>query len=77
MTNTVSSAIIAIAYCQKYELFSATDLKDTLEYQAKQLTQEQAPIVIQIKTITNVGAATVVTQKRSIGAYVSLGGEAI
>lgn len=73
----VSSVIMAIAYCQKYELFSATDLKDTLEYQEKQIIPEQTPVVIPIKTVTNCGATTVVTQKRSIGAYVSLGGEAI
>lgn len=73
----VSSMIIAIAYCQGHELFSATDLKDTLEYQAKQIKQEEVPAIIAITTITNSAAATVVTQKRSIDAYASLGGEAI
>lgn len=73
----VSMVIIAVAYCQRNELFSATDLKDALAYQAGQIKQEEAPVAIFIKTITNSAAATVVTQKRSIDAYASLGGEAI
>jgi hypothetical protein len=73
----VSTVLAAITYCQEQELFSATDVKDTVEYLAKQSYQEQPPATIPIKPITNPAAATIITQKRSIEAYTGLGGKAI
>lgn len=75
--RSVTAVIEAIVYCHKHELFSATNVKDALEYLARQTNQEQVTAVIPITPITNPDAASVVTQKRSIHAYVSLGGEAI
>jgi transposase len=73
----VSTVLAAITYCQEQELFSATDVKDTVEYLTKQSYQEQPLATIPIKPITNPAAATVITQKRSIEAYTGLGGKAI
>jgi transposase len=73
----VSAVLVAIMYCQERELFSATDVKDALGYLAKQGNQEQVVAAIPIRPITNPAAAAVITQKRSINAYTSLGGEAI
>lgn len=73
-SHGVSPVLMAIAYCQEHELFSATDLKDTLLYQAKQVVREAAPVVVSIRPVTNPAVGTVVTQKRSIDAYAQLGG---
>lgn len=69
----------AITYCQEQELFSATDVKDTIIYLKKQEKQDQQMVTViqQIKPITNPTAGVIVTQKRSIDAYTGLGDEAI
>lgn len=73
----VPEVISAITYCQEQELFSATNVKDALEYLAKQSHREPPAPNLPIKPITNPAAAAVITQKRSIGAYSNLGGKAI
>jgi len=72
----VSEVIVAIEYCRKHELFSATDLRDALEYLENQIeSSELKKQTIIVMPITNPAAAAVVTQKRNIGAYVGLGGD--
>jgi hypothetical protein len=39
----VSAVITAIEYCRKYEIFSATDLRDTLEYLENQSKSGEPP----------------------------------
>ncbi len=73
----MSAVLHAITYCQEQELFGATDVKDALNYFAKQEKREQPAASQPIKPITNSAVATVITQKRSIDAYTRLGGEAI
>jgi transposase len=70
----VSAVITAIEYCRKHELFSATDLRDTLEYLESQAKPGEPPKqTVIVMPITNPAAVAVVTQKRSIGAYAGLG----
>ena len=71
----VSSVIIAAQYCREHELYSATDLKDTLEYQAEQDDRKTLPVAVPIRLVINSDVATIVTQKRSIGAYANIGGK--
>lgn len=73
----VSAVLAAITYCQEQELFSATDVKDALVYLKNQEYREQSIATLPIKPITNPAAGTVITQKRSIDAYASLGGDAL
>lgn len=65
----------AINYCMSLEIYSATDLRDTVIYLKNQTVEENLPDVPpSIKTITNSKAAKVVTQKRSIKEYEWAGG---
>ena len=73
----VSRVLMAVAYCQERELFSATDVRDALQYLLKQAVREAMPVVVPIRPVTNPEAAAVITQKRSINAYARLGGGAI
>lgn len=71
------AVIRAAQYCLEQELFSATDVKDALNYFAKQEKKEQPVVVEPVMSIMNRAAGTVTTQKRSIDSYTGLGGEAI
>lgn len=68
----------AINYCTEHELYSATNVKDTLEYLTKQTICEAVPAaVLAIKPVTNPAVAAVITQKRSVNDYAKLGNEVI
>ena len=57
------------------EIYSATDLRDTVIYLKSQKAEDNLPDVVPtIKTITNPKAAAVITQKRSIKEYERVGG---
>lgn len=74
--HAAPTVALAIKYCQKHELFSATDVKDAIAYlQNSSAKEEPSPHVIPIKPVTNPDAALVITQKRSITAYAGLGGK--
>lgn len=73
-----STVIAAIAYCQQQELFSATDVKDALAYlKSQERLEPPDALPLPIRPVTNPATGTIVTQKRSIGAYTGLGGEAV
>ncbi|BAE82626.1 hypothetical protein DSY0837 [Desulfitobacterium hafniense Y51] len=65
----------SIEYCRSLEIYSATDLRDTLIYLKGKKCEDNLPEVVPvIKTLTNPKAATVITQKRSIKEYERVGG---
>ena len=67
----------SINYCMSLEIYSATDLRDTVIYHKSQKVEDNpVDVMPSIKTITNPKAAAVVTQKRSIKEYERVGGSA-
>ena len=64
----------SIDYCKSLDIYSATDLRDTVMYLKSQKAEDKLPDVAPtINTITNPKAANVVTQKRSIKEYERVG----
>ncbi|MCO5387619.1 MAG: IS21 family transposase [Desulfosporosinus sp.] len=73
--HTVTLIKESINYCMSLEIYSATDLRDTVIYLKSQKAEDNLPDVVPtIKTITNPKAAAVITQKRSIKEYERVGG---
>lgn len=64
----------SIEYCRSLDIYSATDLRDTVTYLKSQKAEDKRPDVVPIiNTITNQKAASVITQKRSIKEYERVG----
>jgi transposase len=64
----------SIEYCRSLDIYSATDLRDTVTYLKSQKAEDKRPDVVPIiHTITNPKAAAVITQKRSIQEYEQVG----